>query len=102
MRLVVEDDGPGIPDGELPRVFDRYFRGSRARANGSGIGLAVVAALVQAHGGTVEAADAPEGGAIISVSLPKDSGVAGAPAVPRGHRSQTAADVHTGATATRA
>lgn len=51
VHLIVRDDGPGIPEGELPRVFDRYFRGSRARANGSGIGLAFVAALVQAHGG---------------------------------------------------
>lgn len=97
VRLIVRDDGPGIPDGELPRVFDRYFRGSRARANGSGIGLAVVAALVQAHGGSVEAANAREGGAIITVGLPKGSPGAG----PRGHRSQTA-DVHTGAAATGA
>lgn len=69
VRLVVQDDGPGIPADELPRVFDRYFRGSRARASGSGIGLAVVAALVAAHGGTVEAANDPAGGAVITVTL---------------------------------
>lgn len=70
VRLTVRDDGPGIPDGELPRVFDRYFRGSGARANGSGVGLAVVAALVQAHGGAVEAANACGGGAVLRVTLP--------------------------------
>lgn len=70
VRLIVQDDGPGIPADELPRVFDRYFRGSRARAGGSGIGLAVVAALVTAHGGTVEAANDPAGGAVLTVTLP--------------------------------
>lgn len=68
--LTVRDDGPGIPEAELPHVFDRYFRGSRARASGSGIGLAVVAALVRAHGGTVEAGNAAEGGAVFTVRLP--------------------------------
>ena len=78
VRLTVRDDGPGIPDGELPRVFDRYFRGSGAGANGSGVGLAVVAALVQAHGGAVEAANACGGGAVLRVTLPlagQDPGV---------------------------
>ena len=102
IRLVVRDDGPGIPDGELPRVFDRYFRGSRARANGSGIGLAVVAALVQAHDGAVDAANAPDGGAVITVSLPSAPPDAGASAVRRGHPSRTAADDDTGASVTRA
>ncbi|MBJ7453744.1 MAG: two-component sensor histidine kinase, partial [Blastococcus sp.] len=76
--LTVRDDGPGIPDDELPRVFDRYFRGSGAGANGSGVGLAVVAALVQAHGGAVEAANACGGGAVLRVTLPlagQDPGV---------------------------
>ena len=70
VRLTVRDDGPGIPETELRLVFDRYFRGSRAGTTGSGIGLAVVAALVQAHGGTVEAANAREGGAVLVVTLP--------------------------------
>ncbi|SDY65632.1 two-component system, OmpR family, sensor histidine kinase BaeS [Modestobacter sp. DSM 44400] len=69
-RLCVSDDGPGIPEAELPHVFDRYFRGSNARANGSGIGLAVVAALIHAHGGNISAANAPGGGAVFTVALP--------------------------------
>jgi two-component system sensor histidine kinase BaeS len=68
--LEVRDDGPGIPEAEIPRVFDRYYRGSGARANGSGIGLSVVAALVEAHGGKVEAGNAIGGGAVLTVTLP--------------------------------
>ncbi|TFV79388.1 HAMP domain-containing protein [Blastococcus sp. CT_GayMR19] len=69
VELRIRDDGPGIPDPEIPRVFDRYFRGS-ARADGSGIGLAVVAALAEAHAGNVAASNAPDGGAIITITLP--------------------------------
>ena len=70
VSLEVRDDGHGVPEAELPHVFDRYFRGSGARASGSGIGLAVVAALARAHGGQVSAANAPEGGAVLTVTLP--------------------------------
>jgi two-component system sensor histidine kinase BaeS len=69
--LAVTDSGPGIPEGELPRVFDRFFRGSRSRGDGSGIGLAVVRELVAAHGGAVSAANAPGGGARFEVRLPR-------------------------------
>ncbi len=61
--LRVADSGPGIPPEELPRVFDRFFRGSVVRAGGSGIGLAVVRELVAAHGGSVEA-QSPGAGAV--------------------------------------
>lgn len=53
--LRVTDTGPGIPSDELPRVFDRFFRSRSARADGSGIGLAVAAELTAAHGGTLTA-----------------------------------------------
>jgi two-component system, OmpR family, sensor histidine kinase BaeS len=70
-RLVVTDSGPGIPDDELAHVFERFWRGSnRNTASGSGIGLAVVAELVAAHGGTVTADRAPEGGARFTVAIP--------------------------------
>lgn len=68
--LEVVDSGPGIPEDELPRVFDRFFRGRRARANGSGIGLAVVSELVRAHGGGVRAGNQPGRGAVFTVTLP--------------------------------
>ena len=71
-RLDVEDTGPGIANSELPHVFERFWRGRAAEAAaGSGIGLAVVAELVRAHGGHVEAASRPGGGARFTVVLPR-------------------------------
>ncbi|MGW3096637.1 sensor histidine kinase [Streptomyces sp. NPDC001102] len=68
----VADTGPGIPADELPHVFDRLWRGARARAGGgSGIGLAVVKELVTAHGGTVAAACGPDGGTRMTLRLPR-------------------------------
>jgi two-component system sensor histidine kinase BaeS len=70
-KLVVADTGRGIPAGELPHVFERFWRGSGTdRSTGSGIGLAIVAELVKAHGGTV-AVDSPKGdGTTFTVLLP--------------------------------
>ncbi|MHC3474839.1 HAMP domain-containing sensor histidine kinase [Streptomyces sp. 7R007] len=68
----VADTGPGIPAAELPHVFDRLWRGSRARAGGgSGIGLAVVKELVTAHGGTVTAASVLDGGTRMTLRVPR-------------------------------
>ncbi len=70
--LIIEDTGPGIADAELPYVFERFWRGhSAGDAVGSGVGLAVVAELVRAHGGHVEASSRPGGGARFSVTLPR-------------------------------
>jgi two-component system sensor histidine kinase BaeS len=69
--LRVSDTGPGIPEGEMPRVFERFWRGEGARGiSGSGIGLAVVAELVQAHGGQVQAVSPPGEGATFVVRIP--------------------------------
>ncbi|WP_329454786.1 HAMP domain-containing sensor histidine kinase [Streptomyces sp. NBC_01497] len=73
-RVVVEieDNGPGIPAGLLPRVFERFARGdaSRSRAAGStGLGLAIVRAVATTHGGTVEAASRP-GRTVFTLTLP--------------------------------
>ncbi|MFD1661078.1 sensor histidine kinase [Streptomyces caeni] len=71
-RIEVADTGPGIPADELPYVFDRLWRGTRARATGgSGIGLAVVKELVTAHGGSVTAEPSPGGGTRMTVRLPR-------------------------------
>ncbi|MEU0650186.1 HAMP domain-containing sensor histidine kinase [Streptomyces umbrinus] len=68
----VADTGPGIPAEELSHVFDRLWRGARARsAGGSGIGLAVVKELVTAHGGTVTADSGPGGGTRMALRLPR-------------------------------
>jgi signal transduction histidine kinase len=71
--LCVDDDGPGIPQAERDRVFERFVRldEGRARADGgSGLGLAIVAEVVRAHGGAVAVADSPLGGARVTVRLP--------------------------------
>ncbi|MFJ9906634.1 sensor histidine kinase [Streptomyces sp. NPDC101152] len=66
----VAETGPGIPADELPHVFDRPWRGARARAGG-GSGLAVVKELVTAHGGTVTAGSEPGGGTRMTLRLPR-------------------------------
>ncbi|MGV9638058.1 HAMP domain-containing sensor histidine kinase [Nocardia rhamnosiphila] len=72
-RLIVDDDGPGIPPAERTRVFERFVRlqDDRARGTGgTGLGLAIVDRIVAAHQGTVRIEDAPSGGARLIVDLP--------------------------------
>lgn len=69
----VADDGPGVPEADRTRIFERFVRldDARARADGgSGLGLAIVAEVVAAHGGEVEVLAAPDGGALFRVLLP--------------------------------
>lgn len=71
--LHVDDDGPGVPEHERDRVFERFVRldDARTRADGgSGLGLAIVAEVVRAHGGTAVVSDSPLGGARVTVRLP--------------------------------
>jgi signal transduction histidine kinase len=73
VRVDVADDGPGFPPDDLPRVFDPLFRSDRARAGstgGTGLGLAIARRLARAHGGDVEAANDPGGGARATLILP--------------------------------
>jgi two-component system sensor histidine kinase MprB len=70
-ELSVRDHGPGIDGLDLPHVFDRFYRAPTARAMpGSGLGLAIVQNVATAHGGTVSAAAAPGGGAVVRLRLP--------------------------------
>ncbi|WP_435741840.1 sensor histidine kinase [Nocardioides sp. SYSU DS0663] len=74
VELVVEDDGPGIPEDDRQRVFERFVRLDEARARdagGSGLGLAIVRELASAHGGTVRADRGVLGGARVTVRLPR-------------------------------
>ena len=72
--LEVRDTGPGIASEDLPHVFERFYRGLGAEAgSGSGIGLAVAAELVAAHGGSIRARNRPEGGASFDIRLPASS-----------------------------
>ena len=73
VRVVVDDDGPGIPAIDRERIFERFTRldGSRARdRGGAGLGLAVVRSIVTRHGGYVWADDSPLGGARFTLELP--------------------------------
>jgi two-component system, OmpR family, sensor histidine kinase MprB len=68
--LSVRDRGPGFADGDLPNVFARFYRADGARGKpGSGLGLAIVKQAAEAHGGRVEAANAPGGGARVAVTF---------------------------------
>jgi two-component system, OmpR family, sensor kinase len=76
VALEVRDEGPGIPPEDLDRIFERFFRAdpSRARASGgNGLGLSIVAAIVAAHGGRVEAESAVGRGATFRILLPRAS-----------------------------
>jgi signal transduction histidine kinase len=76
VRITVRDTGPGIPDEHLPHIFDRFYKADASRtvedaASGSGLGLSIVRAIVERHGGTVAAMNAPEGGAVFEMRLPR-------------------------------
>ena len=70
-ELTVRDGGPGVPDADKPHVFERFYRAAASRGMpGSGLGLAIVSEIAEAHGGSVEVADAEGGGALLKLRLP--------------------------------
>ena len=72
--IEVIDSGPGLPAGDLTRVFERFYRVDKSRSRpGTGLGLAIVKHLVELHGGAVLAANRLEGGAVFTVTLPGGS-----------------------------
>lgn len=71
--LCVADDGVGIPEEDIPRIFERFYRVDKARsrdAGGTGLGLSIVSDTVKKRGGTVTAANRPEGGAAFTAEWP--------------------------------
>jgi signal transduction histidine kinase len=75
VHISVADTGPGIPPEHLPRVFDRFYKADPSRSvsstsTGSGLGLSIVHAIVERHGGRISASNAPEGGAVFEIVLP--------------------------------
>ena len=77
VELTVADNGTGIPEEDLPRIFQRFYRVDKARsreAGGTGLGLSIVSDTVQRRGGTVEAANRPGGGAVFTVRWPRMKG----------------------------
>ncbi|MBN3931056.1 HAMP domain-containing histidine kinase [Streptomyces verrucosisporus] len=71
----VADRGPGIPEEVLPHVFDRFYKASasRPRSEGSGLGLSIAMENAHIHGGSITAENAPEGGAVFTLRLPRDA-----------------------------
>jgi signal transduction histidine kinase len=74
IEISIDDDGPGIPEVELGRVLEPFYRleGSRSRETGGvGLGLAIAQAIAQAHGGTVTLLNRPVGGLRAKIVLPR-------------------------------
>jgi signal transduction histidine kinase len=73
VAITVSDDGDGLPPGEEAQVFDRFYRADESRnraTGGSGLGLSIVKAITELHGGTVTARNVDDGGAVFTVRLP--------------------------------
>ncbi|MEU9336998.1 ATP-binding protein [Streptomyces sp. NPDC048290] len=72
ITVTVTDEGPGLPPDTLAQVFDRFYKAdsARTRSEGSGLGTAIALENARLHGGTVEAANRPGGGAIFTLHLP--------------------------------
>jgi signal transduction histidine kinase len=67
----VEDRGPGLPEAELARAFERFHRGPDAAGPGSGLGLAIVQRIAERHGGTVRLSNREAGGLRAELRLPR-------------------------------
>jgi signal transduction histidine kinase len=74
VRIEVRDTGPGIRPEELPRIFDRFYRGTNtgeARASGSGLGLSIVRSIVEMHGGEIDVASVVGQGTVFTIDVPR-------------------------------
>ncbi|MBE7212656.1 MAG: HAMP domain-containing histidine kinase, partial [Gluconacetobacter diazotrophicus] len=77
LRVTVRDNGIGIPPGEQGRIWERLYRGDRSRSQrGLGLGLSLVKAVVEAHGGRVAVEGRPGGGTVFAVTLPPEAALA--------------------------
>ena len=81
VEIEVRDSGPGFPPGAGKQVFDKFYRGAGEAARGAGLGLAIVKAIIDVHGGQIEAVNHPQGGACLRFTLPAAAGVPSAAAL---------------------
>ncbi len=73
MEILIRDQGPGVPDSDLERIFEPFYRVAESRdrdTGGEGIGLAITAQVMKAHGGWAKAANGPRGGFEVRLTLP--------------------------------
>jgi signal transduction histidine kinase len=74
--VIIEDNGAGIPEKELPFIFERFYRTDRSRnrfTGGAGIGLTIARSIVTAHGGAIKAESAQDQGSRFTLTLPKST-----------------------------
>jgi signal transduction histidine kinase len=79
IEIRIEDEGPGIPEAELQRVFEPFYRVEESRSRdtgGTGLGLSIARSVVEAHGGTLSLTNRAEGGLVAFLSLPRTSTLA--------------------------
>ncbi len=84
LAVTISDNGPGVTDEDLPRLFDRFYRVDPSRSRergGTGLGLSIVAAIVRSHSGRIMASHTPGGGLTVTVVLPRAVGTAAVPAL---------------------
>jgi signal transduction histidine kinase len=80
VSVTMHDSGPGLSEEDLARAFDKFVRGRGSRTVGTGLGLYISRQIVEAHGGTLTAANSMDGGAVFTVDLPTTQ----SPVVPAG------------------
>lgn len=68
--LAVKDRGPGLPEADLPHIFNKFFRLAGSSGGGTGLGLSIARGIVEAHGGRIQAENRPDGGAVFSFTMP--------------------------------
>ena len=74
VAITIDDDGPGIPEAELQRVFEPFYRLEQSRSRdtgGSGLGLAIAQSIIEAHGGQITLSNRPQGGLRVTLTLPR-------------------------------
>lgn len=70
LTIQVMDRGIGFPEAEIGSIFNKFYRGKNAKAGGTGLGLSIVKGFVEAHGGTITAANRQNGGALFTIKIP--------------------------------
>lgn len=69
-RLTIDDQGPGVADSDLAAIFQPFFRGGAGKAGSVGLGLAIAYRAIEAHGGSIQASNRPQGGLRIDIAIP--------------------------------